>query len=221
MEKQPATVLALGMTPSEFVREIDPVTWQIYDSGIRQFVDACGGVFSASGSTAAQQQFQRQYISAQRKLIPMGIARLSAEPNLVSGVMQGAADRVVIDTDVVLSLTSWELRLGRLWAPHGRSFDHVRIQPLREARSARGTKRTYDWSQLRSRLVEEIEQTQFKSPAELVRWCRANVVLCESGKRPPKSPDDATTRAAIIKYGLDKLAKIEMSSSGKRVSGTT
>src|SRR4051812_12884348 len=73
MEEQPATVLALGMTPSEFVKEIDPDTWYLYDSGIRHFIEACDGVFSAVGATAAQQKYQRQFITARRKLAASGI----------------------------------------------------------------------------------------------------------------------------------------------------
>lgn len=210
MDNHSEAVLALGMTPSEFTKELDPDIWQLFDSGVRRFIEACDGEFSAIAATAAQHKYQKQYVMAERELIALGIARLATEAHRVSGVMQGASNRTLIDSDVVNSLTIWHLRLGRLSVPHGRSFDHVRIQPPHPARPSRGTKPVYDWSQLRSDLLVELKQTHFRNPAELVKWCRANVGLCESGEKPFKSPDDATTRAAIIKYGLDKIAEIRM-----------
>jgi len=209
MGKRQETDLAQGMTPSEFAKEADPATWQIYDSGIRHFIEACGGVFSTSGSTAAQQEYQRQYISAQRELVRVGIARLTSEPHHVSGVMQGAANRVLIDPDLVLSLTIWDLRLNKLFAPHGRIFDHVRIQPLRATASARGRKSTYDWVGLKAPLADKTERTDFKTVAQLVEWCTEKVVLRKTGKKPSEPPNDATVRDAISKHGLDKIAGID------------
>jgi hypothetical protein len=44
---------------------------------------------------------------------------------------------------------------------------------------------------------------RFSRDRDLLRYCRDNVLLRDSGKRPqPGSPDDKTVREAITKHGL-------------------
>jgi hypothetical protein len=211
MVKQRALALEEGMSPSEFVATIAPALWQAFDASLKKFIEASGGQHSPVAETAAQQQHMRAYVAAERELVRLGMARLSAEPHQVSGILKGTAHRVLIEPELVLSLTNWDLKRGTLLDPHGRSFEFVKIQPLR---AARGSKPQYDWGLLQPLVVEEAKRGKLKKPATLVRFCREQVVLCDTGKKPEPLPDDKTVRQAISKYGLDEIAQIKMRKSG-------
>jgi hypothetical protein len=90
----------------------------------------------------------------------------------------------------------------------GRRFELIRIyQNAPPQRSPAGRKPIYDWPELAGLLKRE----KFRSNkvAELVHWCRTNVKTL-SGKSPSRDgPDDKTIRAAIFKYGLDKITGLK------------
>jgi hypothetical protein len=211
MVKQRVLALDEGMSPSEFVATIAPALWQAFDASLKKFIEACGGQYGAIAATAAQQRYLREYVTAQQELVQLGIARLSAEPHQVSGILRGTAHRVLIEPELVLLLTNWDLKRGMLSEPHGRSFEFVKIQPLR---AGRGSKPQYDWGLLQPLVVEEAKRGNLKKPAALVRFCREQVVLCDTGEKPEPLPDDKTVRQAISKYGLDEIAQIKMRKSG-------
>jgi hypothetical protein len=81
-----------------------------------------------------------------------------------------------------------------------RRFEHVRVFEL--ARKAVGGRPAmYDWERLADKI--RTEGIRFSSARDLLRYCRDNVLLRDSGKRPqPGSPDDKTVREAITKHGL-------------------
>ena len=205
-------VLALtGMTPSEFVRTIAPALWQAFAEGMKKFIEASGGQRSPIAASAEQHRWMREYVTAERELVRLGMARLSTEPHQVSGILKGAADRVLIEPELVHSLTVWDLERGRLSEPLGRSFEFVKIQPLS---TRRGSKPQYDWALLQPPVAAEAKLGKLKTPAALVRFCRENVVLCDTGEKPDPLPDDKTVRQAISNYGLDDIAEIKMRKSG-------
>jgi len=94
--------------------------------------------------------------------------------------------------------------------PAPRRYELVRVF---KSSGIRGVHAKYDWRRLARRMEEEA--VIYPRDAELVRFCRANVWLV-SGEKPEALPDDATTRAAISKYGLWKFSSERGEGSGKK-----
>lgn len=196
--------LAQGMSLCEFARSVEPALWDSWNASKDCYVNASGGAWRATATTATQQRYLKECISTHRELVQSAKEHLQTQPYLVSAIMRGGASRVQMEIPMVVSL-EWDLRLERFWSIFGATFEFVRIQPLR---SKRGSKLSYDWPRLTKQLQEYVARNTFGSFAELVRWCRTNIVLIETGKRPDKLPDDNTVRPMIIKYGLEKIAKV-------------
>jgi hypothetical protein len=97
----------------------------------------------------------------------------------------------IIETSELLDVTHWP-EIAR------RRYEHVRVfEPARKA--AGGRPATYDWEHLAEKMRKD--GARFRNEAELVRYCRNNVLLRDSGKRPqPGSPDDKTAREAIATH---------------------
>jgi hypothetical protein len=71
-----------------------------------------------------------------------------------------------------------------------------------------GKPEAYNWRALMTPLNDYIQcNGPIESQADLITWCRDNVKL-HKGRRQPKGdgPDTKTVKAAILKYGLDKVA---------------
>ena len=99
----------------------------------------------------------------------------------------------IIETSELLDLTHWP-EIAR------RRYEHVRVFELAR-KAAGGRPAMYDWERLADKI--RTEGIRFSSDRELLRYCRDNVLLRDSGKRPqPGSPDDKTVREAITKHRL-------------------
>jgi hypothetical protein len=80
-------------------------------------------------------------------------------------------------------------------------------RPSAKPRGKPGRREAYDWEALEEPLEKLVKSDgHFESLAELVNWCIEHVKLKKNARRP-KGDGVAvkTAKAAIIKYGLDKL----------------
>ena len=135
------TDLSKGTSISEFARPVDPPLWSSYYEGITKFIEASGGIFSSTGTGRIQQQFQQQYIRAQRKLAQKCLEQIATQKIAVSGIVVGTATRVEIDADMLPTVTIWNFRENWVGVPHGVRFDHVRIHSSSQAGQARPKRR--------------------------------------------------------------------------------
>jgi hypothetical protein len=148
---------------------------------------------------------------------PAIIQKRLLEPRfLVTGFRPGAYEPEDIPLQLLEALLP-VIELSELFASHmdtaRRRYEHVRVFKLN---GTRGAQAKYDWRAL-ARKMEEAA-TIHQKDADLARACRANVLLA-SGEKPDPLPDDATTRAAITKYGLWKFSLEKGKGSGKKRPG--